>query len=152
MRTTFNEIMDILDKWEFFLGQRSGRELSMDKPTQIQDQDLTNFNRDLETVRSFVNLLRSKEYPIRNTCNNCQHLKLVNTNDGMYAICEKTGFIFEAFETDIREVCCTCFNKKRKEIKLMDEKMFEKICEGVHNAWWEEKKKQGVTDHPDMIA
>lgn len=33
----------------------------------------------------------------------------------------------------------------------MDEKTFEKICEDVHNAWWEEKKKQGVTDHPDMI-
>lgn len=61
MGTTFNEIMDILDKWEFFLGKRAGRELWMDKPTQIQDQDLTNFNRDLETVRSFVNLLRSKE-------------------------------------------------------------------------------------------
>ncbi len=21
----------------------------------------------------------------------------------------------------------------------------------MHNAWWEEKKKQGVTNHPDMI-
>ena len=30
---------------------------------------------------------------------------------------------------------------------------FGNICydEWVHNAWWEEKKKQGVTDHPDMI-
>lgn len=27
----------------------------------------------------------------------------------------------------------------------------ETIAEAVHNAWWEEKKKQGVTDHPDMI-
>lgn len=27
----------------------------------------------------------------------------------------------------------------------------EKVAEAVHNAWWEEKKKQGVTDHPDMI-
>ena len=27
----------------------------------------------------------------------------------------------------------------------------ETLSEGVHDAWWEEKKKQGVTDHPDMI-
>lgn len=27
----------------------------------------------------------------------------------------------------------------------------ETVAEAVHNAWWEEKKKQGVTDHPDMI-
>jgi hypothetical protein len=28
---------------------------------------------------------------------------------------------------------------------------FEGVCEAVHNAWWDEKKRQGVTDHPDMI-
>lgn len=27
----------------------------------------------------------------------------------------------------------------------------EEISEKVHNAWWEEKKNQGVTNHPDMI-
>ncbi len=27
----------------------------------------------------------------------------------------------------------------------------EKTAEAVHNAWWAEKKKQGVTGHPDMI-
>lgn len=27
----------------------------------------------------------------------------------------------------------------------------ETVAEAVHNAWWKEKKKQGVTDHPDMI-
>ena len=47
MTATFNEVMDILDKWQFFLGQRAGRELWMDKPTKIQEEDLANFNRDL---------------------------------------------------------------------------------------------------------
>ena len=28
---------------------------------------------------------------------------------------------------------------------------FEKICEAVHNGWWEEKKRQGIDDHPDML-
>ena len=33
----------------------------------------------------------------------------------------------------------------------MTDNIFEQICEQVHNAWWEEKKRQGVTDHPDML-
>lgn len=33
---------------------------------------------------------------------------------------------------------------------MTDEKL-EKIAEAVHNAWWQEKIKQGVTDHPDML-
>lgn len=31
------------------------------------------------------------------------------------------------------------------------EKDFEAACEAVHNAWWDEKKRQGVKIHPDMI-
>lgn len=54
MGTTIDEIMDILDKWQFILGQRAGRELWVDKPTEVQNEDLANFNRDLEKVRSFV--------------------------------------------------------------------------------------------------
>lgn len=58
MGVTFDEIMNILDKWGFLLGQRAGRELWTDKPTEVQDKDLADFNRDLETVRSFINLIR----------------------------------------------------------------------------------------------
>lgn len=32
----------------------------------------------------------------------------------------------------------------------MNDKL-EKVAEAVHNAWHQEKIKQGVTDHPDMI-
>ena len=42
---------DILDKWEFFYGQRAGRELWADKPTEVQNEDIANFCRDLEIVR-----------------------------------------------------------------------------------------------------
>ena len=35
---------------------------------------------------------------------------------------------------------------------LSDEnELIETIAEAVHNALWEEKKKQGITDHPDML-
>lgn len=58
MGVTFNEVIDILDKWDFMLGQRAGRELWTDKPVEVQDKDFADFNRDLETVRSFINLIR----------------------------------------------------------------------------------------------
>lgn len=28
---------------------------------------------------------------------------------------------------------------------------FEAVCEAVHNEWWNEKERQGVFDHPDMV-
>ena len=45
-------ITDILEKWSFFFGQRAGRELWGDKPKEVQDQDIADFNRDMNTVRS----------------------------------------------------------------------------------------------------
>ena len=54
---TDNEIIkvkDILEKWEFFLGQRAGRELWFDKPAEIQDKDIYNFLRDLKSVKDLI--------------------------------------------------------------------------------------------------
>ncbi len=34
---------------------------------------------------------------------------------------------------------------------MKSNELLEIIAEAVHNAWWEEKQKQGVTDHPDML-
>ena len=45
------QVKDILDKWEFFYGQRAGRELWADKPKAIQHQDIENFNRDIQIVK-----------------------------------------------------------------------------------------------------
>lgn len=50
--TREEKVFDILDKWEFFYGQRAGRELWGDKPKAIQDQDIADFNRDMKIVRS----------------------------------------------------------------------------------------------------
>lgn len=43
--------LDILDKWEFFYGQRAGRELWNDKPREVQEWDIADFNRDIEYLR-----------------------------------------------------------------------------------------------------
>lgn len=45
-------VNDILNKWEFFLGQRAGRELWGDKPESVQNKDIEDFNRDLLYVRN----------------------------------------------------------------------------------------------------
>ena len=50
--TNEEAIIDILEKWSFFFGQRAGRELWGDKPKEVQDQDIADFNRDMNTVRS----------------------------------------------------------------------------------------------------
>lgn len=52
MMTREEAIIDILEKWSFFFGQRAGRELWGDKPKSVQDQDIADFNRDMEIVRA----------------------------------------------------------------------------------------------------
>ena len=72
-----NEVLDILDKLQFFQGQRAGRELWLDKPPVVQEQDLDNFNRDIEKIRSYiqaknnmmqeiVDILKKKINPLHN--------------------------------------------------------------------------------------
>lgn len=50
-RENILKCLDILDKWEFFQGQRAGRELWSDKPREVQDKDIENFDRDLGFIR-----------------------------------------------------------------------------------------------------
>lgn len=55
---TDNEIikaLDILNKMEFFGGQRAGRELWFDKPTDIQNKDIGDFLRDIDFLKNFIN-------------------------------------------------------------------------------------------------
>lgn len=46
--------IEILDKLSFFGGQRAGRELWNDKPRDVQDEDIANFNRDIEWLKDFI--------------------------------------------------------------------------------------------------
>lgn len=53
MDNKLKECLDILAKMEFF-NQRAGRELWFDKPKNIQDKDIENFNRDINTLREYI--------------------------------------------------------------------------------------------------
>ena len=45
---------EVLDKLQFFGGQRAGRELWNDKTREVQDEDIASFNRDIEWLRDFI--------------------------------------------------------------------------------------------------
>lgn len=48
------EVLEILDKIEFFQGQRAGRELWANKPRAVQDEDIENFCRDVGIIREVL--------------------------------------------------------------------------------------------------
>lgn len=47
-------VMEILDKMNFFQGQRAGRELWNDKPFEVQEEDLKNFKRDINIIGNYI--------------------------------------------------------------------------------------------------
>ena len=53
-------IMEILDKLQFFGGQRALRELWADKPTDVQDADIDSFNENIEAIRDYIQQLEAK--------------------------------------------------------------------------------------------
>ena len=77
-----SEVLEILDKMEMFQGQRAGRELWADKPREVQEQDLTNFNRDIEKIRKYIesqnNVLQQIVKRICNVRNNTPSTEFKN--------------------------------------------------------------------------
>ena len=57
---------DALDKIQFFQGQRAGRELWNEKPKDVQDKDLSTFNRDIDSVRDYIVVLENEIMNLRN--------------------------------------------------------------------------------------
>ena len=55
MELNAEQIKDILDKMDFFQGQRAGRELWNDKPFEVQEQDIANFSRDIYSIKEYIN-------------------------------------------------------------------------------------------------
>lgn len=48
------QIIDILDKMDFFEGQRAGRELWNAKPFEVQEQDIANFSTGVAFIKKYI--------------------------------------------------------------------------------------------------
>lgn len=51
---TKEQAIDILERFDFFQGQRAGRELWNDKPKDVQDKDIEDFSRDCRLLIEYV--------------------------------------------------------------------------------------------------
>ena len=58
------EAIDIVNKFDFFYGQRAGRELWFDKPREVQDKDVANFKSDCAKLLEFVIKMEVKDAKI----------------------------------------------------------------------------------------
>ena len=72
-----SEILEILDKFEFFYGQRAGRELWHSKPMNVQNEDIENFNRDIQKIRDYV----KTSYDVEAVVKELEELKQIEMND-----------------------------------------------------------------------
>lgn len=54
MVITKEQAIDILDKFDFFQGQRAGRELWNDKPYEVQEEDIKDFSRDVAELKAYI--------------------------------------------------------------------------------------------------
>lgn len=51
---TGEKALDILDRMDFFQGQRAGRELWNDKPYEVQEEDIKGFSRDVAELKAYI--------------------------------------------------------------------------------------------------
>lgn len=73
MELNAEQVIDILDKMDFFQGQRAGRELWNDKPFEVQEQDITNFSRDISSIKEYINSQEQKIKELENRLKECEN-------------------------------------------------------------------------------
>ena len=57
---TKEQAIDIINKFEFFQGQRAGRELWFDKEYSVQEADLVNFRQDCYELLEYLKNMEIK--------------------------------------------------------------------------------------------
>ena len=90
-----NKVFDILDKMELFQGQRAGRELWNDKPKEVQDKDISDFVKDINYIRSYLQdsvVLSREEYEM--LINQYKNLEIKYSN-----LCDNYRLCKDANET-----------------------------------------------------
>ena len=81
--------LDILDKMDFFQGQRAGRELWNEKPFEVQEQDIADFSQGIEFVKNLITnalaLLREKDAEIERLT------EIINKTEDDFPNCKISG-------------------------------------------------------------
>lgn len=107
-----SNLMEILDKMQFFGGQRAGRELWNEKPREVQDRDIAAFNRDIEILRKAISdaePVRHGEWKKRDSalgylgCSECDNAFILDEwfADGKWNFCPYCGAKMDAKDTNV---------------------------------------------------
>lgn len=92
--------IEILDKWEFFYGQRAGRELWAEKPKDVQEQDIADFNRDIQIVRAALDTVDVAEV--------VRYQESIRALNGVLIVDNRRCFDGENFPCGYRQWCEMC--------------------------------------------
>lgn len=65
MELNREQAIDILERFDFFQGQRAGRELWNDKPFDVQEQDIAKFSQDVASLKNYINKLTEENERLR---------------------------------------------------------------------------------------
>ena len=81
MELNREQAIEILDKFDFFQGQRAGRELWAEKPFEVQEEDLKNFSKNVTSLKTFIKQLTEENESIKRkykcTCDQVDSLKSI---------------------------------------------------------------------------
>lgn len=134
------KVFDILNKFEFFQGQRAGRELWNDKPKEVQDKDISDFIKDINYIRSYLQdsvVLSKEEYEM--LANQYKNLEIKYSN-----LCDNYRLCKDANETLKQNLIIT-----RKETA---EKFYDKVNENICVFQLENKNQEFTDGYAQAIA
>ena len=153
------KVLDILDKIEFFQGQRAGRELWNDKSKEVQDKDISDFIKDINYIRSYLQdsvVLSREEYEKLRSLYDCEQGSYMTSSIGdlpltveglRKAVDEITRL--NRVETELQEFNIKYYNEAkdlRRELKQARNETAEKILQPLYNACKEDTYGQVVVD------
>jgi FtsZ-binding cell division protein ZapB len=73
MELNRKQALEILEKFDFFLGQIAGRELWQSKPFEVQEQDIANFSRDVTLIIDYIKELTEENANLHISCAELTH-------------------------------------------------------------------------------
>ena len=137
--------LDILDKMDFFQGQRAGRELWNEKPFEVQEQDIADFSKGIEFVKNLITkalaLLREKDADIK---------ILTEQNLALGEVILKKDAEIELLKAEMKILRCEdCWDlAQAKAISEFEKRLVEKVhnIPTVYNAHFSKLVSQVISE------